>query len=267
MARGISRRSSPSGSSRSRPTYRGWTVSEIPPNTQGIAALMMLELMEPFPLGEWGFHCADALHAMIEAKKLAYADMLRYVGDPRFGAVPVAALLDQRRAAAASEAGRHGTGGPQVAPDRSRRTHRRPRAATRSTSSVIDKDGNIVSLIQSISPGLRLRPGGGGHRLRAAQPRRAVITGARAPERARARQAAAAHDHSGIHAEGRRPHRLRHHGRLQPGAGARAVRRGIADYGLDIQQALEAGRFTKPTFSGLDVVGGGTVAGGTRRGV
>ena len=58
-------------------TYRGWTVSEIPPNTQGIAALMMLNLMEQFPLGEYGFHSAEALHAMIEAKKLAYADMLR----------------------------------------------------------------------------------------------------------------------------------------------------------------------------------------------
>ena len=51
---------------------------------QGIAALMMLNLMEQFPLGEYGFHSAEALHVMIEAKKLAYADMLKYVGDPRF---------------------------------------------------------------------------------------------------------------------------------------------------------------------------------------
>ena len=63
-------------------TYRGWTVSELPPNTQGIAALMMLNLMEPFPMGEYGFHSTKALHVMIEAKKLAYADMLRYVADP-----------------------------------------------------------------------------------------------------------------------------------------------------------------------------------------
>jgi gamma-glutamyltranspeptidase/glutathione hydrolase len=39
-------------------TYRGWTVHELPPNTQGIAALMMLNLMERFPLGEYGFHSA-----------------------------------------------------------------------------------------------------------------------------------------------------------------------------------------------------------------
>jgi gamma-glutamyltranspeptidase/glutathione hydrolase len=62
-------------------TYRGWTVYELPPSTQGIAALMMLNLMEAFPLADYGFHSARALHVMIEAKKLAYADMLRYVGD------------------------------------------------------------------------------------------------------------------------------------------------------------------------------------------
>src|SRR6266446_8432081 len=80
--------------------YRGWTVSEIPPNSQGIAALEMLNILERFPLGEWGFHSKRTLHAMIEAKKLAYADLLRYVGDPRFGQVPVADLLGKQGAAA-----------------------------------------------------------------------------------------------------------------------------------------------------------------------
>src|SRR3954451_9278977 len=79
-------------------SYRGWTVHELPPNTQGIAALMMLNLMETFPLGDYGFHSARALHVMIEAKKLAYADMLRYVGDMRFGHPPVAPLLDKTHA-------------------------------------------------------------------------------------------------------------------------------------------------------------------------
>ena len=63
-------------------TYRGWTVSELPPNTQGIAALMMLNIMEQYPLGEYGLTSTKAMHVMIEAKKLAYADMLRYVADP-----------------------------------------------------------------------------------------------------------------------------------------------------------------------------------------
>src|SRR5206468_5996003 len=60
-------------------TYRGWTVYEMPPNGQGIAALGMLNLMENFPLEKFGQNSADALHVMIEAKKLAYADMLRFV--------------------------------------------------------------------------------------------------------------------------------------------------------------------------------------------
>ena len=91
-------------------TYRGWTVYELPPNTQGIAALLMLNLMEPFPLGEYGFQSAEALHVMIEAKKLAYADMLRYVGDPRFGTTSAAAMLDKAHAGTRARADRSGAG-------------------------------------------------------------------------------------------------------------------------------------------------------------
>ena len=80
-------------------SYRGWNVYEIGPNTQGIAALMMLNLMERYPLGEYDFHSADALHVMIEAKKLAYADMLHYVGDARFSPIPVPEMLDKSHAA------------------------------------------------------------------------------------------------------------------------------------------------------------------------
>ena len=70
-------------------TYRGWRVWELPPNTQGIAALEMLNIMERYPMGEYGHNSTQALHLMIEAKKLAYADMLSYVGDPRSGKIPV----------------------------------------------------------------------------------------------------------------------------------------------------------------------------------
>ncbi len=76
-------------------TYRGWTVTELPPNGQGIAALSMLNLMEHFPLREYGHNSAKTLHVMIEAKKLAYADMLRYVGDPRFSKIPVKEMLSK----------------------------------------------------------------------------------------------------------------------------------------------------------------------------
>src|SRR5207237_8695227 len=79
-------------------TYRGWKVSELPPNGQGIAALEMLGILEQFPLAEWGFHSARTLHAMIEAKKLAYADLLKYIGDPRFTRIPVQHLLAKENA-------------------------------------------------------------------------------------------------------------------------------------------------------------------------
>jgi gamma-glutamyltranspeptidase/glutathione hydrolase len=69
-------------------TYRGWTVYELPPNGQGIAALSMLNIMEHLPMAQYGHNSVDALHVMIEAKKLAYADMYKYVGDPRFTPVP-----------------------------------------------------------------------------------------------------------------------------------------------------------------------------------
>ena len=129
-------------------TYHGWTVYEMPPNGQGIAALMMLNIMERYPLAEWGFHSTKALHVMIEAKKLAYADMLRYVGDPRFSQVPVAQLLDkstaEKRAALIDPSKAQCDVSPlQIA------------GLTDSHGgdtiylTVIDKDGNIVSLIQS----------------------------------------------------------------------------------------------------------------------
>ena len=76
-------------------TYRGWTVYELPPNGQGIAALSMLNIMEQFPMARYGHNSADALHVMIEAKKLAYADMHHYVGDPRFTSIPVRRLISK----------------------------------------------------------------------------------------------------------------------------------------------------------------------------
>ncbi|MGC4049047.1 MAG: gamma-glutamyltransferase [Paludibaculum sp.] len=75
--------------------YRGWDVYEIPPNSQGIAALIMLNLVEQFPIGAFGPTSVEALHTLIEAKKLAYADMQQHVGDPRFADVPVATLLSK----------------------------------------------------------------------------------------------------------------------------------------------------------------------------
>jgi len=133
-------------------TYRGWDVYELPPNTQGIAALMMLNLMEQFPLGEYGFHSARALHVMIEAKKLAYADMLQYVADTRFSPVPVPAMLDKTHAKRRATRISAGDAARDVRPS----TFAGLTTASGNDTiylSVIDRHGNIVSLIQSIYEG------------------------------------------------------------------------------------------------------------------
>jgi gamma-glutamyltranspeptidase/glutathione hydrolase len=233
-------------------TYRGWTVYELPPNTQGIAALMMLNLMEQFPLGEYGFHSSRALHVMIEAKKLAYADMLRYVADTRFSEPPVAALLDKGHAARRAKRIAAGDAARDVQPSTFD-------GLTTSSGqdtiylSVIDRDGNIVSLIQSIYEGFgaALVPPGTGFAL---HNRGALFTLDEA--------------HPNVLAPRKRPLHTIIPGYMQRGdtrigfgimggfnqaqAHAQFVAN-IADYGMDIQQALEAGRFTKGTFSGVDV--------------
>jgi gamma-glutamyltranspeptidase/glutathione hydrolase len=75
--------------------YRGWTVWELPPNSQGIAALQMLNILENFDLKAMGRNSADFWHVMVEAKKLAFADRARYYADPAFAQVPVAALVSK----------------------------------------------------------------------------------------------------------------------------------------------------------------------------
>ena len=76
-------------------TYRGVTVWETPPPTQGLTVLQALNLLEGFDLRALGPHSAAHLHHLVEAIKVAYADRERYIGDPDHVAVPVAALLDK----------------------------------------------------------------------------------------------------------------------------------------------------------------------------
>ena len=233
-------------------TYRGWTVSELPPNTQGIAALMMLNIMEQYPLGEYGLTSTRAMHVMIEAKKLAYADMLRYVADPRFTKVPVlpmlskaqgkarAALIDPKKAACSVEPTHlsgltDASGGDTI------------------YLSVVDRDGNIVSLIQSLYSGFGsgvVAPGTGvmlhnrgglftledGHPNQIAprkRPLHTIIPGFMEKDDVRI----------GFGIMG---------GFNQAQAHAQFVS-DVVDFGLDVQQALEVGRFTKLTFQGCDV--------------
>jgi gamma-glutamyltranspeptidase / glutathione hydrolase len=80
-------------------TYRGYDVWELPPPGQGIAALQMLNLLEPHDLKKLGPTSPDYWHLFIEAKKLAYADRAKYYTDPLFARVPVKQLISKEYAA------------------------------------------------------------------------------------------------------------------------------------------------------------------------
>ncbi len=79
--------------------YRGYDVWQCPPNGQGMAVLMMLNLMEGYDLAPMTFNAPEYQHLMIEAKKLAFADLGKYLGDPKRGEIPVAGLLSKEYAA------------------------------------------------------------------------------------------------------------------------------------------------------------------------
>jgi len=233
-------------------TYRGWTVSEIPPNGQGIAALMMLNLMERYPLAEYGFHSPRALHVMIEAKKLAYADLLRYVADPRFAKVPVEPMLDKGRAAERAKLINQGQAQCQVSPSMfDSITHANGNDTIYLT--VVDRDGNIVSLIQSnyLGFGSGLVPPGAGFML---HNRGGLFT--LTPDLPNTIAPRKRPLHTIIPAfmekDGVRIGFGIMGGWNQAQAHAQFVAN-VADYGMTLQQALEAGRFTKSTFDGCDV--------------
>ncbi len=78
--------------------YHGHRVWELPPNGQGLAALQMLNILEPFDLRTMGCQSADALHLMIEAKKLAFEDRARFYADPEFAHIPLETLLSKEYA-------------------------------------------------------------------------------------------------------------------------------------------------------------------------
>jgi len=233
-------------------SYRGWKVYEIGPNTQGIAALMMLNLMERFPMAEYGFHSANALHVMIEAKKLAYADMLHYVGDPRFSPVPVSDMLDKAHAAERAKLIDIAKAQCSVAPSEFRSVTDAEGGDT-IYMSAIDKDGNIVSLIQSNYSGFGsgLVPKGAGFML---HNRGALFT--MEPGRPNTLGPRKRPLHTIIPAfmekDGVRIGFGIMGGWNQAQAHAQFVAN-VADFGMTIQEALEAGRFTKGSFDGCDL--------------
>ena len=121
--------------------YRGYDVWELPPNGQGIAALQILNILEQYDIEGMGFGSADYIHTFVEAKKLAFEDRAKYYADPSFNDIPVDALISKDYAQKRSAL---------INPDK---------AAKRYDAGVVegdtiyltvaDKDGNMVSLIQS----------------------------------------------------------------------------------------------------------------------
>ncbi|MGC8639761.1 MAG: gamma-glutamyltransferase [Isosphaeraceae bacterium] len=122
--------------------YRGYDVWELPPNGQGIAALQMLNLLEAYDLKRMGFGSAEALHLMIEAKKLAYEDRARYYADMEKAAVPVRELISKSYAAKRRALIDLSKANQTPAPGE-------PLQADTIYLTVVDKDLNCVSLIQS----------------------------------------------------------------------------------------------------------------------
>ncbi|MEO6447239.1 MAG: gamma-glutamyltransferase [Gemmatimonadaceae bacterium] len=233
-------------------TYRGWTVSELPAPTQGIAALMMLNIMERYPFKDWGFHSVKAMHTMIEAKKLAYADMLKYTADPAFAEVPTAQMLDRRNTAVRAGNIDASKAACTVTPAKYDAVASRAGSETIYLS-VVDKDGNIVSLIQSIysefgsgltAPGTGVLLHNRGSLFSLDSSAVNELAGHKRPL------------HTIIPAfmekDGTRIGFGIMGGWNQSQAHAQFVSN-IADYGMTIQQALEAGRFSKSSFDGCDV--------------
>jgi gamma-glutamyltranspeptidase/glutathione hydrolase len=240
--------------------YREWTVYELPPNGQGLAALEMLNIMETFPLGQkdWGFGSTKALHAMIEAKKLAYADLAKYIGEPRGAKLPVATLLSKEWAAQRAKLINADTANCDA------QAGKLPAGSDTTYLSVVDREGNMVSLIQSnygsfgsgmVAPGtgFALHNRGGLFSLDPASPN--ALAGRKRPL------------HTIIPAFAEKDERRVAFGIMggwnQSQAHAQFVA-DLVDFKMNIQAALEAPRFTKRTFGGCDVELEGRMAGNVR---
>ncbi|MBV9880166.1 MAG: gamma-glutamyltransferase [Gemmatirosa sp.] len=124
--------------------FKGYRVWELPPNNQGVAALEMLRILEPYDLASMGHNSAPYLHHLIEAKKLAYADLARYVGDADHLTMPVDRMLSDRFIAErrshldASRAHAQVDAGPALT------------ASETIYLTVADSAGNMVSFINSL---------------------------------------------------------------------------------------------------------------------
>jgi gamma-glutamyltranspeptidase/glutathione hydrolase len=121
--------------------YRGYDVWELPPNGQGIAVLQMLNILEGYPMKDFGYGSPEHIHHFVEAKRLAFEDMAVYYGDPAFHAIPVQKLIskayaaERRKLIDSSKVGTYEAGPVNE--------------SNTIYLTVADAEGNVVSLIQS----------------------------------------------------------------------------------------------------------------------
>jgi len=122
--------------------YRGFDVWELPPNGQGIAALQMLNILETYDIKSMGFGSKEYVHLFVETKKLVYEDRAKYYADPNFSKIPVNQLISKEYANERKKL---------IDLKRSAKTYNAGELEQGNTiyMTVADKDGNMVSLIQS----------------------------------------------------------------------------------------------------------------------
>ncbi|HEY5382313.1 MAG TPA: gamma-glutamyltransferase, partial [Acidobacteriaceae bacterium] len=123
--------------------YRGVTVYAMGENTQGLATLEMLNMIEQFDMRGYGFQSPEALQVMIEAKRLAYEDRARYYADPRFSKVPVEWLNSKEYAKERAKQIKLDSILTPIYPGQA------PSHGDTTYFTTADKDGMMVSIIQS----------------------------------------------------------------------------------------------------------------------
>ena len=241
--------------------YRGYDVFELPPNGQGIAALQMLNILEQYDLSKMGFLSEQSLHIMTEAKKLVFEDRAKYYADMDYFNVPLRGLLDKNYAIERNKligeraAKRVDAGNPAMY------------QGDTIYLTTADKDGNMVSLIQSNYRGM-----GSG----------VVVPGLGFVFQDRGQLFSMDENHANVYAPNKRPfHTIipafimkdgkpfisfgLMGGAMQPQGHAQIVTN-IIDFGMNLQEAGDATRWqhfgsTEPTEAqGKTLVGGGVLA-------
>lgn len=122
--------------------YRGYDVWELPPNGQGTAALQILNILKNYDIGSMGFGSPEYMHTFIEAKKLAFEDRAKFYTDPDFSDIPIKQLISNEYAQERMKL---------INPDKAARNYPAGELEQGNTIylTVSDKEGNMVSLIQS----------------------------------------------------------------------------------------------------------------------